>query len=168
MIATTDRQEAHRSQWRGRGAASFPYDRPAEVLAVLQHARTIVETTGAPVALRLTADRPSLVGDGRDAVPIMVETVDSRGRHVPTANFPVTFSVSNGRIIGVGNGDANSHEPEKGDARRLYNGLAQVIVQSQRGSSGLLSLTARSERLKPAHAVLMLKTGSGPGELPVI
>lgn len=131
-------------------------------------ARTAVETTGAPIALRLTADRPSLVGDGRDAVPIMVETVDSKGRHVPTANFPVTFSVSNGRIIGVGNGDANSHEPEKGDARRLYNGLAQVIVQSQRESSGLLSLTARSEGLKPARAVLVLKTGSGPRELPVI
>jgi hypothetical protein len=43
MIATTYRQEARRPQWWARRAASFHYDRPAEVLAVLQHARSIVE-----------------------------------------------------------------------------------------------------------------------------
>jgi hypothetical protein len=44
MIATTYRQEARRPQWWARRAASFHYDRPTEVLAVLQHARSIVET----------------------------------------------------------------------------------------------------------------------------
>jgi hypothetical protein len=44
MIATTYRQETRRPQWWARRAASFHYDRPAEVLAVLQHARSIVET----------------------------------------------------------------------------------------------------------------------------
>jgi beta-galactosidase len=113
-------------------------------------AHTAVETTGTPVALKLTPDRLALDGDGRDAAPVTVEAVDSAGRHVPIANFPVQFEIAGGRIIGVGNGDANSHEPEKGNARSLYNGYAQVIVQSERGSSGAMTLSATSPGLKAA------------------
>ena len=104
-------------------------------------ARYDVETTGEPVALRLTPDRMVLSGDGNDAVPVTVEALDAEGRAVPTANLPVEFEVSgSGTIIGVGNGDPNSHEPEKGNQRRLFNGLAQAILQSQRGGSGGLTL----------------------------
>ena len=115
-------------------------------------AHAVVETTGAPVALRLTPDRRSITADGRDAVPVTVEALDAKGRAVPTASMPVEFAISGGRIIGVGNGDANSHEPEKASARRLYNGLAQVIVQSERGQAGALVLTARSAGLKSGVA----------------
>jgi beta-galactosidase len=116
-------------------------------------ARAVVETTGAPVALRLTPDRAGLAGDGRDATPIRVEVVDAKGRPVPTAQTPVQFSIEGGRIIGLGNGDANSHEPEKGDRRSLYNGLAQVIVQTRKGGSGnVLAVTAQAQGLKPATA----------------
>ncbi len=113
-------------------------------------AHTAVETTGAPVSLRLTPDRFALEGDGRDAVPVTVEALDAKGRHVPTANLPVRFEIAGGRIIGVGNGDANSHEPEKGQARSLYNGFAQVIVQSERGRAGALRLKATSPGLRSA------------------
>jgi beta-galactosidase len=72
-----------------------------------------VETTGEPVALRLTPDRKTLAGDGSDALPVTVEALDAQGRPVPTANLAVTFDISGtGRIIGVGNGNPNSHEPE--------------------------------------------------------
>jgi beta-galactosidase len=125
-------------------------------------AHAVVETTGAPVALRLTPDRASLAGDGRDATPITVEALDAKGRPVPTANLPVSFDISGGRVIGLGNGDANSHEPEKGNARRIYNGLAQVIVQSEEGGSGLLSLRAHAEGLKPAEAKIAVRPDRGP------
>ena len=121
-------------------------------------AHAAVETTGTPVALRLTPDRLLLEGDGRDAVPIAVEALDSSGRHVPTANLPVQFEIVGGRIIGVGNGDANSHEPDKASARSLYNGFAQVIVQSQRGGAGTLLVRATSPRLKAAVASLKVRT----------
>ncbi len=76
-------------------------------------ARYVVETTGQPVALRLTPDRTSLAGDGCDAVPVTVEALDAQGRPVPTANLAVAFQISgHGQIIGVGNGDPNCHEPE--------------------------------------------------------
>ena len=114
-------------------------------------ARTMVETAGAPTKLRLTPDRTRLTGDGRDAMPVTLEALDAKGRHVPTANMMVEFEIAGGRIIGLGNGDANSHEPEKGNRRSLYNGLAQVIVQTETKGSGLLSLTARAAGLESSQ-----------------
>ena len=129
-------------------------------------AHAAVETTSAPVALRLTPDRAVLAGDGRDATPITVEALDAKGRPVPTANLPVSFEIAGGRIIGLGNGDANSHEPEKGNARALYNGLAQVIVQTEAGGSGALVLRALAVGLKPAEARIAVRADRGPPTVP--
>lgn len=112
-------------------------------------ARTFIETTGAPVALRLTPDRKAMAGDGDDAQPVTVDAVDARGRHVPTANLPAKFAIEGGEIIGLGNGDPNDHDPEKGDARKIFNGLAQVIVRGATGR-GRLVLRATAPGLKPA------------------
>jgi beta-galactosidase len=76
-------------------------------------ARYVVETTGQPVTLRLTPDRKTLAGDGSDAVPVTVEALDEQGRPVPLAQNTVNFAIEGaGKIIGVGNGNPNSHEPE--------------------------------------------------------
>lgn len=121
-------------------------------------ARFAVETTGEPVALRLTPDRNALAGDGRDPVPVTVEAIDANGRHVPTANLPVEFELSGpGANIGVGNGDPNSHDPEKGNRVRLFNGLAQVILQSRRDGSGNLILRATSAGLKSAATAIEVR-----------
>lgn len=117
-------------------------------------ARYVVETTGQPVQLRLTPDRDALAADGGDAAPVTVEALDEQGRPVPTANLMVAFEISGpGKIIGVGNGDPNSHAPEKGDRRSLFNGLAQVIVQSAR-DVGEIKLTATAEGLAPGMVVI--------------
>jgi beta-galactosidase len=59
-------------------------------------ARARVETTGAPVRLRLTADRAMMAGTGRDVQPVSVDLLDSAGRHVPTATDRVTFTLTGG------------------------------------------------------------------------
>jgi beta-galactosidase len=103
------------------------------------------------VALQLIPDRDSLAGDGADAQPVTVCAVDAEGRQVPTANLPVTFQISGpGTIIGQGNGDNCSHEPEKGNHRSLFHGLAQVILQSQPNQSGKISLTASADGVRSA------------------
>jgi beta-galactosidase len=112
-------------------------------------ARAVVETSGAPVALRLTPDRRVMLANGEDVQPVTLDAVDARGRHVPTVNLPATFAIEGGEIIGLGNGDPNDHDPEKGDARRLFNGLAQVIVRAG-ASRGALRLRASALGLKPA------------------
>jgi beta-galactosidase len=70
----------------------------------------------------------------------------------------VQFEVSGGKIIGVGNGNPNSHEPDKATARSLYNGYAQVIVQSEKGGAGSLMLRATSPALRAATAVLRVRS----------
>jgi beta-galactosidase len=76
--------------------------------------QTKVETTGAPAALELVPDRSELKADRQDVSVITVEARDAQGRLVPTAAVPVTFSLRGpGKIIGVGNGDPSSHEPDQ-------------------------------------------------------
>jgi beta-galactosidase len=113
-----------------------------------------VETTGIPAALRLVPDRTSFKADSEDVVVFNLSALDLRGREVPTADNLVRFEVKgSGRIIGVGNGDPSSHEPDKflsgGWQRRLFNGKCQVIVQATR-EPGSLTLTATSDGLKTA------------------
>ncbi len=61
---------------------------------------------------------------------VTVEVLDAQGRVVPTATNLINFTVSGGNIIGVGNGDPSSHEADKASQRSVFNGLAEVIVQS--------------------------------------
>lgn len=128
-------------------------------------ARAAVETTGQPVALRLTPDRLLMAGDGEDAQPITVDAVDAKGRHVPTANLPITFQVTGGEIIGLGNGDPNSHEPEKGNRRSLFNGLAQLIVRTH-AAAGPLTVTAASPGLRRARTSLRRLSATPRAQVP--
>ncbi|MGD0712540.1 MAG: beta-galactosidase GalA [Bacteroidales bacterium] len=91
------------------------------------------ETTGPTVSIRLTADRTEINADGEDVAIVKVEALDKEGRPVPTANNKIAFSVSGtGKLIGVGNGDPNCQESDKEPKRSLFNGLAQVIIQSMK------------------------------------
>ncbi len=54
-----------------------------------------------------------------------------------------------GEIIGVGNGNPSSHEPDKADKRSAFNGLAMVIIQAAK-KPGVIKLTAESPRLEKA------------------
>ena len=109
-----------------------------------------VETTGAPESLKLTPYRNVMRGDGLDAQPFTVEALDAKGRHVPVAQNQITFSIEGGDIIGLGNGNPNDVTSEKGTTRALFNGLAQVIVQTREDYTGTLKLTATAVGLKPA------------------
>lgn len=129
--------------------------------------RAKVETTKNPVQIKLTPYRNSLFGDGRDAMPVTVEVVDSKGRHVPTANNMIEFSIAGpGRIIGLGNGDPNCHEAEKGNKRSLFNGLAQVIIQTEEGA-GDVQLTATASGLKPVTLTIPVNRTNPLPSVPV-
>ena len=120
--------------------------------------RTAVETTGEPVALELVPDRQDLAGDGRDAMPITVRALDAQGRAVPLADPVVTFKVTGGgRSIGHGNGDPTSHEDEKGATRRLFNGLAQLIVQTSYDATQPVTVEASAPGLKVATVTIPVK-----------
>ncbi|GGA39459.1 beta-galactosidase GalA [Dyella nitratireducens] len=89
------------------------------------------ETTGPAQKIRLIADRSEIAADGQDVTIITVEALDDHGRLVPTADNKLAFRISGkGQLIGVGNGNPNCLESDKEPKRSLFNGLAQVIIQS--------------------------------------
>ncbi len=89
------------------------------------------ETTGAAAAIKLSADRMEIDADGEDVAVIRVEGLDKQGRIDPIAHNLLRFKISGqGALIGVGNGDPNCQESDKEPVRSLFNGLAQIIVQS--------------------------------------
>jgi beta-galactosidase len=103
-----------------------------------------VETTGEPYKIVVKPSKTSLAADGRDAVVCNISVVDRQGREVPNAQNLLHFSVTGAaKIIGVGNGNPSSHEPDKcadGEwQRHLFNGKCQVILQSDHDFNGWAS-----------------------------
>ncbi len=125
-------------------------------------ATTLCETAGKAVALRLTPFKPTLLGDGVDAMPVNVEAIDDHGRVVPDAAHMVVFTSDTVEILGVGNGDPNCLEPDKASQRSLFHGMAQVIIQSKPESVGMATLTAAAEGLKPGKATVSLEARPAP------
>ena len=117
----------------------------------------VVETTGAPAAIRLTADRSALTANNTDLAVVNVAILDAQGRVVPVADNEITFKLSGpGKLIGVGNGDPGSHEPDKANRRSAFNGLAQAIVQTTM-KGGRIKLKAEAAALKTSMVILNSK-----------
>jgi len=76
-------------------------------------AESTIDSPGDAAALRLIPDRSSISADGKDISVITVQVTDFNGIVVPN-NTKISFSADGpGKIIGVGNGDPSSHEPER-------------------------------------------------------
>lgn len=119
------------------------------------------ETTGPATAIRLTPDRASILADGEDVAVLRVEGLDGEGRVVPTADRMVQFKISGaGKLIGVGNGDPNCQESDKEPRRSLFNGLAQLMVQSTKvpGEIVIEASFGRSEGSKAPATKLTIAT----------
>lgn len=87
-----------------------------------------------------------------------ISAADKNGLSVPTACDLIKFSAAGGEIIGVGNGDPNSHEADKAEERRLFNGLCQVIVIPDCGAK-TVELSAVSDTLQSAAAAVEITEG---------
>lgn len=110
-----------------------------------------IQTTGLPVEVKVTPYKTTIVADGKDAAIINISVVDREGREVPDADNMIKFEIEGtGKIIGVGNGDPSSHEPDKcmdgAWQRRLFNGKCQVIIQSGT-EAGMIKFKAKAAGL---------------------
>jgi beta-galactosidase len=111
-------------------------------------------TTAAPAKISLEADRTTLEADGEDLAVVTVAVQDENGLVVPVAENLVRFTLSGkGKILGVGNGDPSSHEPDKASQRSVFGGLCQVLIQVS-DQPGELVLTAEADGLSSARLVL--------------
>jgi beta-galactosidase len=118
------------------------------------------ETTGPPAKLIVEPDRRRIAADNQDLSLVAVKVLDAHGRVVPIASNEIQFELNGpGRLIGMGNGDPSSHEPDKPESphegrRSAFNGLCVAIVQSLKtagdiivnaSSSGFESFSAKIE-----------------------
>lgn len=117
-------------------------------------AKEITETTGDPKQIAMVSDTQSLKADGCDVAILNIAVKDAKGRVVPTADNSITFSIEGpGRLIGTGNGDPSSHDPEKGNQRKAFNGYCQVLVQTDK-TPGEIKVKATSGNLKGTEVIL--------------
>jgi beta-galactosidase len=73
-----------------------------------------VQTTKEAVAIQLAAERNSISANATDVAMLTVDVKDKNGLRVPVADNEISFTISGpGKIIGVGNGNPTSLEPDK-------------------------------------------------------
>ncbi len=114
-------------------------------------------TAGDPVAIRLTPDKTSLSADNQDLAYVIVEVVDSEGRVVPDAEFPVQFSVSGNAVLkAAGNAHLKDPDPYFDSSATTWKGRAMAIVKSTDRKGGA-TLKATAKGLKPASVKLTSK-----------
>ena len=117
-----------------------------------------LKTAGKPAKIKLSVDRSTIDADGRDLSYVTVEIQDKEGNFCPLANNQVYFDVNGaGKIVGVGNGNPTSLESFQDSKRKVFNGLALVILNSNEGEAGTISLKAKSKGLKSASIVVETK-----------
>ncbi|OKP77931.1 glycoside hydrolase family 2 [Paenibacillus sp. P3E] len=117
-------------------------------------AEKAVVTAGQPHQICLYPDRTEVEADGSDTIPVRVAVVDEQGHIVPTADPEIRFEVEGaGILLGVGNGNPSSHEPDKAPVRRAFNGWCLALIQST-AEAGPITVRAVSTGLAPAEVVL--------------
>lgn len=92
--------------------------------------------------LDITSGMPNVFEN--DSVCVNVTALDKDNHFVYNADNTVHFTVKNGRVLGVGNGNPNSHESDAADFRDLFAGCAQAIVAPNSGVNEII-VTASTE-----------------------
>jgi beta-galactosidase len=117
-----------------------------------------IETTGTPHRVIATPNRVQCQANGTDVIVVNLSIVDAEGREVPVADNRVQFELTGeAKIIGVGNGDPSSHEPDQSSngiwQRNAFNGKCQVIIQAGT-TAGTFLLKASANGLQTATLTL--------------
>jgi beta-galactosidase len=131
VVGYVDGREVAGASWRAAG--------PAVALGLEVHA---------------DASMPSYPADGEHAIPVTVFALDAAGARVPDASATVSLRVEGGTLLGLGNGDPNTAEPDHAGRRSLFNGLAQAIVRTS-ATAGTVHVHAESGRLASATLALL-------------
>jgi len=113
-------------------------------------------TASQPASIKLSVEFPStaqLKANGVDVALITSTILDSNGNVVPTASNVIRFTLTGqGQILGTGNGNPNSHDPDYPTAplmasRSSFGGLARAVIQSST-QTGTITVVADSAGLK--------------------
>jgi beta-galactosidase len=124
----------------------------------------VVRTAGAPVAIRLAADRDTITTDPSDVAHVTFEIVDSAGTVVPSAGDLVRFTVTGGTLLALDNADMQDHDAHRSDRRHAFNGRGLALLRA--AQAGMLRLTASADGLRDASVAVLVRTGGATAAVP--
>lgn len=112
-----------------------------------------VTTAGKPYAIKLEADRKTILADGEDLSYITATVVDKNGNVCPTATNQLQFKVKGaGSFRAVCNGDATSLEQFHLPTMKTFSGKLVVTVQSSTNEGDIeLAVTAKNLKMGKIH-----------------
>ncbi len=114
----------------------------------------MLRTSGAPAAIKMTADRTRLSADGQDLAFITIEVVDKDGIIVPDAEIPVEVAVSGtGVLRAAASANLKDVEPTVSPKFKTWCGRGIIVVQSSR-KKGKIRVEAKSQL--PASQTVIL------------
>jgi beta-galactosidase len=117
----------------------------------------VLKTTGAPAAVRLTADRSSIRANRNDLAYVTVEMVDASGNLVPDAQLPVNFTVEGeGTLAAVENGNPTDMKSFTTPKVNSFKGRCLVILRPT-GKAGSIKLKGESTGLTAGDLNVELK-----------
>lgn len=95
--------------------------------------RERIETTGAPVGLRLIAEKETMRANGMDLAYVWAELYDAQGRRVYDTGLEVNATVSGaGTLLGLGSGNPCTDENYGTGRRKLFRGRLLAVVRAAR------------------------------------
>ena len=108
-------------------------------------------TSGKPKKVKIDTYRDYVTDGGQDVVILNCSVVDKWDREVPTAENHLIFEIEgDGVLLGVGNGNPNSHESDVLPERNLFAGYAQAIVRALPNAK-TLKIVVHSDGLESAE-----------------
>ena len=106
--------------------------------------RHTIRTTGVPVGIRLTSDRPAISADGHALCYVLVEMIDERGDRVPDAELETTAEVTGpATLAALGAARLATTENYTTGRFTTYEGRLQAILRAGT-EPGTAVLTVRS------------------------
>ncbi len=127
-----------------------------------------LHTPSDPAAVVMSADRETILADGRDIAFVEISVTDKSGIPVGNARNRIRVEVSGaGRLVGLDNGDSTDYDSYKGDNRRLFSGKLLAMVESTL-EPGNITVRAYSEGLDPAELTLRSEDCGTPAGVSVV
>ena len=117
--------------------------REGKLVAKNQKMEATIQTALEPATILLTTDKKQLNSDGYDVAHIIARLFDKKGNPVLHSNKKITFSIQgNVRSLGVDNGSNTNPGPYNSNTVITNNGIAMLIVQSNKGAKGAVKVKA--------------------------
>ena len=123
-----------------------------------QEKEVSLQTTSAPVAIKLVTEKSNLKADGYDVTHVVAQLVDKDGLHVTSKETEFRFLVNGDvKILGVDNGSNKSTQDYQTNKLITANGRALILLQSLKDVKDVVTVQATGSKLKSNSVQVQIK-----------